>query len=234
MPFDGNGVYRLLTAPDFPAIPDTTIRAAAYNNQINDLAQALSACVTRSGESPAQADLPMAGKKHTNVGEATNRTNYARVAEVQDGTYTYLTNVTGTNNITAQAPMGLGAYKAGQEYSFVAAGANTGAATLSINGLTPKPLTRPSGAALQAGDIPAGAGVQVLYVGDSFQILTPYKLTKTDVGLANVDNTSDANKPVSTTQASAIAASTANNIHAATSKATPADNDAPGWHWLDR
>jgi len=31
-------------------------------------------------------------------------------------------------------------------------------------------------------------------------------LTKTDVGLSNVDNTSDANKPVSTAQADAIAA----------------------------
>lgn len=33
----------------------------------------------------------------------------------------------------------------------------------------------------------------------------PHKVTKSDVGLANVDNTSDANKPVSTAQATAIA-----------------------------
>lgn len=51
---------------------------------------------------------------------------------------------------------------------------------------------------------------------------------KGGVGLDNVDNTSDANKPVSTAQAAAISASTATNIHAATSKATPVDADELG------
>lgn len=53
-------------------------------------------------------------------------------------------------------------------------------------------------------------------------------LDKAAVGLANVDNTSDANKPVSTAQAAAIAASTANNIHEAAAKITPADADELG------
>ncbi len=54
------------------------------------------------------------------------------------------------------------------------------------------------------------------------------ELTKSMVGLGNVDNTSDANKPVSTAQAAAISASTATNIHAATSKTTPVDADELG------
>lgn len=53
-------------------------------------------------------------------------------------------------------------------------------------------------------------------------------LAKTDVGLGNVDNTSDLDKPVSTATGAAIAASTAANIHAATSKATPANADELG------
>lgn len=53
----------------------------------------------------------------------------------------------------------------------------------------------------------------------------PHGVTKVQVGLGDVDNTSDVDKPVSTAQASAIAASTANNIHAATSKSTPVDAD---------
>lgn len=52
--------------------------------------------------------------------------------------------------------------------------------------------------------------------------------TKASVGLANVDDTSDANKPVSTAQSAAIAASTANNIHEASAKITPADADELG------
>lgn len=53
-------------------------------------------------------------------------------------------------------------------------------------------------------------------------------LNKSLVGLDNVDNTSDADKPVSTAQAAAISASTATNTHAATSKTTPVDADELG------
>ena len=40
----------------------------------------------------------------------------------------------------------------------------------------------------------------------------PHGVTKADIGLGNVDNTSDANKPVSAAQAAAIAAATTNNL----------------------
>ena len=49
------------------------------------------------------------------------------------------------------------------------------------------------------------------------------------IGLGNVDNTSDANKPVSAAQAAAISASTSANIHAAPSKTAPADADELGY-----
>lgn len=52
--------------------------------------------------------------------------------------------------------------------------------------------------------------------------------TKASVGLANVNDTSDADKPVSTAQSAAIAASTASNIHEAAAKITPADADELG------
>ena len=54
------------------------------------------------------------------------------------------------------------------------------------------------------------------------------EITKSMVGLDNVNNTSDVDKPVSTAQATAISASTATNIHAATSKTTLADADELG------
>lgn len=68
----------------------------------------------------------------------------------------------------------------------------------------------------------------VLVAGAIRELPSADSLSKADVGLGNADNTSDANKPVSTAQASAIAASTANNIHSATSKAAPADADELG------
>lgn len=71
--------------------------------------------------------------------------------------------------------------------------------------------------------ISAGTSAQYWRGDKSWQTLN-----KSAVGLANVDNTSDASKPVSTAQAAAIAASTANNIYSAASKATPVDADEIG------
>lgn len=172
MAFDGSGNYTPVAAPDFPAVANTTIRASQYNNQINDIAAALSNCLTRDGQSTPSADQPMGGKKHLNVAAAVLRTQYARVAEVQDGTLTYLTTVAGVDTITATAPLALAAYVAGQAFRFLAAGANTGAVTLNINALGAKAVTKYGTTPLVAGDIPAGAAVTVLYDGTQFQLQT--------------------------------------------------------------
>ena len=68
MPFDGNGDYAPVGAPDFPAVPSTAIRSTQYNNAILDIATALSMCVTRDGQSPVMANLPMTGYKLTGLG----------------------------------------------------------------------------------------------------------------------------------------------------------------------
>lgn len=172
MPFDGSGNYVPIAAPDFPAVAGTTIRSSQYNNQINDIAAALSDCLTRSGQSTASADQPMGGKKHLNVAAAALRTQYARAAEAQDGTLTYLTSVAGTDTITAVAPLSLAAYVAGQAFRFISAGANTGPATLNINSIGAVALTKYGTTALEAGDIPAGAAVTVVYDGVRFQLQT--------------------------------------------------------------
>ena len=65
MPFDGNGNFTALSAPDFPAVTGNVISSSYYNNVINDLIAGLSDCVTRDGQSPATANLPMGGFKHT-------------------------------------------------------------------------------------------------------------------------------------------------------------------------
>ena len=49
------------------------------------------------------------------------------------------------------------------------ASANTAGATLSVNGFTAKAITRPSGVALQAGDLAVGSVVTVVYDGTVFR-----------------------------------------------------------------
>lgn len=58
----------------------------------------------------------------------------------------------------------------GQQIVFKAAAANTGAATLAVNGLTARAITKKGSTALSANDIQTGAMVSVVYDGTSFQL----------------------------------------------------------------
>lgn len=80
---------------------------------------------------------------------------------------------------------------------------NTGSATLNINGLGAKNIFKSVNVALSSGDIKAGQELVVVYDGTNFQAigLAP---TKAEVGLGNVDNTSDLNKPISTATQTAL------------------------------
>ena len=81
-----------------------------------------------------------------------------------------LNTVAGTDTITAAANAGITSYIAGQVFSFVAAGANTGAVTLNINSLGAKNVYKSGTTPLDAGDIASGAAITVIYDGTQFQL----------------------------------------------------------------
>lgn len=69
MPFNGSGTFVSLAPPDFPALPFTTILASMFNANMNDIfTNGLTNCLTRDGQSPPTANLPMAGFKLTGLG----------------------------------------------------------------------------------------------------------------------------------------------------------------------
>jgi hypothetical protein len=82
-----------------------------------------------------------------------------------------LGSITGTNAIAAVATPSITAYATGAMYSFVAANTNTAAATLSIDGLAAKSITKNGSATLTAGDIQAGKLTLVQYDGTTFQLM---------------------------------------------------------------
>lgn len=82
-----------------------------------------------------------------------------------------LGSITGTNTIAATATPAITAYATGATYSFIAANTNTGAATLSIDGLAAKSITKNGSVALTAGDIQAGKLTWVEYDGTTFQLI---------------------------------------------------------------
>jgi hypothetical protein len=81
-----------------------------------------------------------------------------------------LSGVAGTNTVTATSTT-YTAYFTGSTVSFVAAGANTGATTLNINGLGAKAITKQGSTALTQGDIKLGQIVMLTYDGTRFQII---------------------------------------------------------------
>ena len=168
MPRNGSGSYAL---PNGPFIPSTVISSTVMNQNLSDLGTALTQSLANDGQTTPVANLPMATFRHTNVGNAVARNEYAAAGQVQDGSLQWLTSVAGTNTITASIAPSPGAYVAGQSFRFVAAGGNTGATTLNINGLGAKAITKSGTVALSGGEIISGAAISVIYDGTQFQMI---------------------------------------------------------------
>lgn len=169
MPFNGAGAY---TPPssDFPAVANTLIESTKFNNVINDIATALSNCMTRDGQSPATANIPFGNFKATGLAVGTARTDAATLGQLQDGAAQWAGNAGGTADaLTLTLAPAITAYAAPQLAYFKATATNTGAATVAINGLTTKAIQK-NGAALAAGDITNGRWYALLYDGTAFQL----------------------------------------------------------------
>lgn len=170
MPYNGSGVY---TPPgaDFPAVALTLIQSTKFNNVVNDLSSALSSVIVADGQRAASAALPMGGFRHTNVGNAGNRNEYASAGQVQDSTFNWCGTAGGTADaLTLTTAPAITAYAAGQEFTFKSgAAANTGAATVAVSGLAVKAIQK-DGAALAAGDIAISKWYRIVYDGAAFQL----------------------------------------------------------------
>ena len=166
---NGSGTYSLPAGN--PVVTGTTISSTWANNTLNDLGNAMTASLAYDGQTTPVANLPMGSFIHTGVGNATARTNYASAGQVQDGTLSYLTGISGTDTIIATAPISMSALAAGQTFRFIAAGANTTTSvTLNINSIGAKAITKNGTTALAIGDIVSGSIVEVTYDGTEFQI----------------------------------------------------------------
>jgi microcystin-dependent protein len=149
------------------------ILSDAHDTHDQDIADGVNACIKKDGGNAATSNLPMGGFRHTNVGAASGRTNYARFSDVQDGKGIYCPTVGGTANaITLTTGYSVDAYAAGQCFSFIAASTNSDVVTVAVDGLSAKSITGPAGTALSAGQILASALTIIEYDGTRFQLLS--------------------------------------------------------------
>lgn len=180
MPRNGSGTYT-------PAVDFTTeagsppIEISKLDQQMDDLATAISASIASDGQTQPSANLPMNGFKHTNVANAAARNQYATAADVMDQDLIYYVD-TGSADAYAIAPNpAFTAYEEGQRVVFRAVNANTGASTLNVNSLGAIAIQTPAGAALEAGMIAAGGIYEVTYdantTPDRWVLTSPHSLT---------------------------------------------------------
>lgn len=97
---------------------------------------------------------------------------YQNRATTREGPTNFCGTASGTNTITCSMSPAIAGYVTGNEYTFVAAGANTGATTLNINGKGAIAIRKNGDTALAANDIKTGNMVTVRYDGTNFQMIS--------------------------------------------------------------
>jgi hypothetical protein len=171
MSYNGSGTFNINTAGQ-PVVTGTVISSTAFNLLTSDLASGLSTAMTKDGQTTATANIPMGTFKFTGLGAGTNATDSAQYGQLQAGATTIAT-VTGTDTLTGSLIPAIAAYATGNLFSFVAVNTNTGAATINLNSLGAKSITKQGSTALVAGDIVSGQVYLIEYDGTRFQLLNP-------------------------------------------------------------
>jgi hypothetical protein len=83
MPYNGSGTYSLPAGN--PVVTGTAISSTTTNNTNSDIATALTNCMTRDGQSPPTANIPMGGNKLTGLASGTasgDALQYGQISEL--------------------------------------------------------------------------------------------------------------------------------------------------------
>src|SRR5688500_5972954 len=127
MPDNGSGTYSRYNGVNSVASTwendrdaGAKILASRHDTHDEDMATAISARLCANGEKTPTANQPMGGYLHTNVGEATARTNYARASQAQDGAFIWGSTAAGTADaLTLTLSPAITSYATGMVVRFV-------------------------------------------------------------------------------------------------------------------
>lgn len=153
-------------------------------------------------------------------------------------TYDYQADSVGTDSYAITCTPAPTAYTTGMRFTFKAATANTGAASLNVNALGAKTIKKNYNSDLVTGDILANQIIEVVYDGTNFQLVTPTsQVTTYSVGtdLINYNNfVVPVYSPSSTTISGWTTSGTSGSVNVTTGTAaaqsiTVSDNGAGGF-----
>lgn len=198
MSWNGSGTFNRIFSWVADKNAGLNISSSRMDTDTNDIASnGFGNTLTRDGQGQATANLPMATFRHTGVGAGVNRTDYARLDQVQDGVTLNWTTAGGTADaLTATYTPSLTALVDGQLCFVRAASANaTTTPTFAPNGLTAHTITKAGGTALVVGDI----------AGNLSELVLRYNLANTRWELLNPNTFTIASNQVVTASIAAAA-----------------------------
>ena len=195
MPRNGSGTYTRSNSTytgstvwqqDFAA--GNKIVDSRHDLHDQDLADAITASLSKDGQTTPTANLPMGAFKHTNVAVASARTDYARASQVQDSTLQWCGTSGGSANAQTLTPSpAITAYVAGQRFAFVAGFTTTNATTINISGLGTRNIIKSTGTTLAQSDIVASGLYEIIYGGSDFVLLNRNETVVSTVAAAGAN-----------------------------------------------
>jgi hypothetical protein len=199
--------------------------AAAISDDANYATTLTSALATKANSTDVTTSIATAIS--TAAADATTKANAAQAAAIAASASTAATDSTTKANAAQLAAILAAASDATSKANAAQLAAETAAAIDSTTKANAAQLAAEATAATDATTKSNAAQAAAEAAADTKVLNAVTALTKSSVGLANVDNTSDANKPVSTYQATAIANAKAEAIADATSQVNAVIASAP-------
>lgn len=149
----------------------TGIESIRHDEHDQVLSDGINSCIHKGGQNAATADLPMGTYKHTNVGNAAARNQYAALGQIQDLSRTYIGATSGTSSAyTATATPSIISLVKGMRISCEFDEDNaSGALTLNLNTIGAKSIkTKQGRSSFFAGEFKANKSYDFDYDGTDF------------------------------------------------------------------
>jgi hypothetical protein len=187
-PFNGSGTFDVYT-PGNPVVTGTAISSTAFNATMTDIATGLSNTLTRDGQAPAIANIPMGNHKITGLANGTLATDAANLGQFAASTGSSLVGYlpAGTSAVATTVQTKLRESVSVKDFGAVGDGVtdDTAAIQLAITAASGKKLYFPSGTYNTTGNINLVSNILICGDGEGSKIVV------TGVGTNNIFNGSN-------------------------------------------
>jgi hypothetical protein len=167
----GNSIV-LSGAVDLDADPTNEIQSLKHKKDTLSISKANFIVLPKDNDADSTNEIQTLQQSGNSVSlsKTAGSIDVAKTSNVQNGSIIFAT-ASGTNNINLTLSNSPLTYNAGMIINFKTVANNTGAVTINVNGLGPKPLLKNVTDTLEANDITSNQMASIIYDGNNFQFL---------------------------------------------------------------